>query len=178
MKGKLSKKAVISIAISMAGSIIIAFSDSGNETSHLYGDLLSAVSAMAISVYILLGKSLRESMTATVYTYLVYVACSITLVILTAMQNYTISDFTPSALTAGLLLGVFSTILGHSIFSWCLKYFSPAFVSASKLCEPVVAAIMAAILFSEIPAPLQILGGIIVILGVYLYSKEERKHGL
>lgn len=175
MKGRLSKKAVFSIALAMAGSVIIAFSDSGSGESHLYGDLLSAVSAMAISVYILLGKDLRERMTATVYTYLVYTACSITLVILTAIQGYGVSDFTPSALVSGLLLGVFSTILGHSIFSWCLKYFSPAFVSASKLCEPVVAALVAAVAFAEIPKPLQIAGGIIVIAGVYLYSKEERK---
>ncbi len=175
MKGRLSKKAVFSIALAMAGSVIIAFSDSGSGESHLYGDLLSAVSAMAISVYILLGKDLRERMTATVYTYLVYAACSITLVILTAIQGYGVSDFTPSALASGLLLGVFSTILGHSIFSWCLKYFSPAFVSASKLCEPVVAALVAAVAFAEIPKPLQIAGGIIVIAGVYLYSKEERK---
>ena len=55
MKGRLSSKAVFSIALAMAGSVIIAFSDSGSGESHLYGDLLSAVSAMAISVYILLG---------------------------------------------------------------------------------------------------------------------------
>ena len=45
---------------------------------------------------------------------------------------------------------IFSTILGHSIFSWCLKYFSPTFVSASKLCEPVVAAVFAGLLFGEV----------------------------
>ena len=175
MKGRLSKKAVFSIALAMAGSVIIAFSDSAGGENHLYGDLLSAVSAMAIAVYILLGKDLRQRMTATVYTYLVYVACSITLVILTAVQGYGVSDLTPSALVSGLLLGVFSTILGHSIFSWCLKFFSPAFVSASKLCEPVVAALVAAVVFAEIPKPLQISGGIVVIIGVYLYSKDERK---
>lgn len=175
MKGRISKQAICAIAIALFGSGCIAFSDSAGEEAHLYGDFLSAVSAMAIAVYILLGKSLRKTVSATVYTYLVYVACSITLVILTASQGYGITDFSLPALGAGLLLSVFSTILGHSIFSWCLKYFSPAFVSASKLCEPVVAAIIAVFAFAEIPAPLQIIGGIIVIAGVYLYSNEERK---
>lgn len=80
-----------------------------------------------------------------------------------------------SAVVVGLLLAVFSTILGHSIFSWCLKYFSPAFVSASKLCEPVVAAILAAFLFGELPAPLQLLGGGLILGGVYGYSWIEGK---
>jgi len=63
--------------------------------------------------------------------------------------------------------------MGHSIFSWCLKYFSPAFVSASKLCEPVVAAVLAVFLFREIPAPLQILGGVLTIGSVYYYGRLE-----
>ena len=74
----------------------------------------------------------------------------------------------------GFLLAVFSTILGHSIFSWCLKYFSPSFVSASKLCEPVVAAILAGFLFLEIPKLLQVLGGILIIGGVLYYSRIEK----
>ena len=76
----------------------------------------------------------------------------------------------------GLLLAVFSTILGHSVFSWCLRYFSPAFVSASKLCEPVVAAVLAAILFAELPSLLQILGAALILGGVLYYAKLERSH--
>ena len=75
----------------------------------------------------------------------------------------------------GLLLSLFSTILGHSIFSWCLKYFSPSFVSASKLCEPVVAAVFAAFLFGEIPTGLQIGGSALILGGVLWYSAIESK---
>ena len=78
-----------------------------------------------------------------------------------------------SAALTGFLLAVFSTILGHSIFSWCLRFFSPAFVSASKLCEPVVAGAFAALLFGEIPGALQIVGGAVIIGGVIFYSRVE-----
>ena len=78
-------------------------------------------------------------------------------------------------MVVGLLLSVCSTLLGHSIFSWCLKFFSPSFVSASKLCEPVAAAVFALFLFREVPAPLQIAGGVVTIGGVLLYSQVEKK---
>ena len=80
-------------------------------------------------------------------------------------------------LIVGLGLAVFSTILGHSILSWCLKYFSPAFISAAKLCEPVVAAILAGFLFGEIPTSLQLFGGALILGGVYIYSRIERTQG-
>ena len=73
----------------------------------------------------------------------------------------------------GLLLAIFSTILGHSIFSWCLKYFSPAFVSAAKLCESVVAALLAAVIFAQIPTAMQLLGGGMILGGVAWYSRIE-----
>jgi len=73
----------------------------------------------------------------------------------------------------GALLAIFSTILGHSVFSWCLKYFSPAFVSASKLCEPIVAAVFATILFGEVPAILVFVGGAMILGGTLYYSKIE-----
>ena len=73
----------------------------------------------------------------------------------------------------GALLAIFSTILGHSIFSWCLKYFSPAFVSASKLCEPVVAAVFAVFLFGEVPSLAVFAGGAMILGGVLYYSKIE-----
>ena len=75
----------------------------------------------------------------------------------------------------GFLLAVFSTLLGHSIFSWCLKYFSPSFVSASKLCEPVAAAAMAAVLFGEGISGMQLTGGAMILGGVLYYSFTEQK---
>ena len=80
-----------------------------------------------------------------------------------------------SGIVVGLLLAIFSTILGHSIFSWCLKFLSPTFVSASKLCEPVVAAVFAAFLFHEIPRPLQVIGGAVILGGVIFYSRIESR---
>ena len=91
-------------------------------------------------------------------------------------QKTNLLGYGSNAVLIGFLLAVFSTILGHSIFSWCLKYFSPSFVSASKLCEPVAAAVLAAFLFGEIPAFLQIIGGVLTLTGVAYYSKLERQN--
>lgn len=175
MKGHLSKKAWLCIAVALLGSMLIAFSDASGQGGHLYGDILSLLSAMAVAVYTLLGRTARKTMSTTVYTYVVYVACAVTLVMFTAVQRYPLRAFEPSAIAVGFFLAVFSTILGHSIFSWCLKYFSPAFISASKLCEPFVASLVAVLLFQEMPKAMQVLGGVIVVAGVFLYSREERK---
>ena len=172
--GKLSFKAILAIAVTLGGSFLIAYSDSGSG-SQLYGDILSLLAAIAVAVYTLIGRVVRSKVSTTVYTYMVYTACAAVLVVTCLVQGYGLFDYGPSAIVVGALLAVFSTILGHSIFSWCLKYFSPSFVSASKLCEPVAAAAMAAFLFAEIPTAFQILGGALILGGVCWYSRIERK---
>ena len=174
LKGSLSKKAMLAIAVTFGGSIMIAYADSGSG-AHLYGDILALLAAIAVAVYMLIGRVMREKLSTSVYTYLVYLACCGTLLVLCAIQHENLVAYGFAPILIGLLLAVFSTILGHSIFSWCLKFFSPSFVSASKLCEPVVSAILAGFLFGEVPTILQILGGISILGGVFYYSKIEQK---
>ena len=175
LKGRLSGKAIAAIAVTLLGSVAIAWSDSGSGGSHLYGDILALLAAIAVAVYMLLGRVVQKKLSTTVYTYLVYGACLVCLVVTCLAQGESLFAYGFRPVIVGLLLSVFSTILGHSIFSRCLRFFSPAFVSASKLCEPVVAAILAGFLFGEIPAPLQIAGGILILGGVLYYSRLESK---
>ena len=174
LKGRLSWKAVAAIAVTLVGSGLIAYADSGSG-AHLKGDILALLAAIAVAVYMLIGRVVRTGVSTSVYTYLVYVSCGVSLLILCLAQGYNLLAYGLSPVIVGLLLAVFSTILGHSIFSWCLKFFSPAFVSASKLCKPVVAAILAGFLFSEIPNWIQVAGGVLILGGVLWYSHIERQ---
>lgn len=174
LKGKLSTKAIMTICVTFIGSALIALSDSSTGEGHLYGDVLALLAAVAVAVYTLMGRIVRETTSTTVYTYLVYSSCGAVLLGVCLFQKSGLLDYGVSAVIVGFLLSIFSTILGHSIFSWCLKFFSPSFVSASKLCEPVVAAILAGFLFAEYPSLMQLAGGALILGGVFYYSKLEQ----
>lgn len=174
LKGKMSLKEIMTIGVTLGGSVLIAFADSGSGGTHLYGDILSLLAAIAVAVYVLIGREVRKTASTTVYTYIVYSSCAAVLLLMCLIQGNALWGYGISGIIVGLLLAVFSTILGHSIFSWCLKYFSPSFVSASKLCEPVAAAILAGFLFGEIPSVMQIAGGILILGGVLYYSRLEK----
>ena len=173
LKGKLSAKAVAFIAVAFAGSVLIACADSAIGGTNLYGDALALAAAVAAACYTLIGSVVRTSTSTSVYTFIVYPVCAVVLTGLCVAQGHNLLGYGIRTVVVGFLLAVFSTLLGHSVFSWCLKYFSPAFVTSAKLCEPVGAAILAAILFGELPAPLQIFGSILILIGVFCYSRLE-----
>ena len=80
-------------------------------------------------------------------------------------------------ISMGLCLGmaVFCTLLGHSVFSWGLKYLPPAFISTACLLEPVLASVWGLLLFRERPGLQVMLGGALILLGIGLYSREEEQ---
>ena len=174
LKGKLSLKAGFIVIFTFLGSAIIAFGDKG-DAGHLYGDILALLAAIAVAVYMLIGNVVRKTTSTSVYTYIVYISGAIALVLTSTISGNNITKFGLSPLIVGLLLAVFSTIMGHTVFSWCLKYFTPSFVSTCKLLEPVVAAIIASVLFKEFPGPHTIIGGVMILSGVYYYSRIEKQ---
>ncbi len=175
MGGKLRPKAVAAIGAALLGSVLIALADTSAGQAHLYGDLLSLASAVAVAVYMLLGRAVQKRLSTSVYTYIVYFACLAGLLAVCGIYGFDLFAHSWVTPAVGLALAVFSTILGHSVFSWCLRHFSPSFVSASKLCEPVVAALLAIPLFGEYPGWLQLLGGAVILVGVWYYAHLESK---
>ena len=162
--GRIPKMAAASIAVTVAGSLMIALSDYSAGGNHLWGDALALAAAMFSAVYTLIGRQVRRGMSTTVYTFIVYVFCALSLCGATFFSGQSLTGHGMSSVMVGLLLAVFSTLL---------KYFSPSFVSASKLCEPVAASLFAVLLFGEIPAGLQVAGGLVTVGGVLLYSRVE-----
>ena len=173
-KGKISKRAAMAIGITLLGSVLIALADSGAGESHLEGDILAVLAAVCSAVYMLFGRVAQKKLSTTIYTYLVYGSCALVLMIVCMVQGTGMLASGANPVVVGFLLALFSTILGHTIFSWALKFYSPSFVSASKLLEPVGAGILAVILFGEIPGPMALLGAVLILGGVRYYSQIEK----
>ena len=159
------------IMATFLGSVIIALSDSGSGEGALLGDMIAFTGAVVVAVYTIIGKVLRQRISTTTYTLLVYIAASLTVLVLLLITGVPLTGYQPVDYWAAFGMAVFCTLLGHSVFSWGLKYESAAFISNSKLLEPVFASLIGIVLFREIPRPAVILGGLIVIGGVFLYTR-------
>ena len=167
---KISGRMWIGILITFAGSVIIAMADAGSGNNMLLGDIIALAGAACMAVYTLIGRTCRKHITTTTYTFLVYRSAAVTVLMILLVSRQPVLGYEPVNWLTALGMAVFCTLLGHSVFSWGLKYESAAFVAVAKLLEPVFASILGVFLFREIPKIPVILGGCIVILGISMYT--------
>lgn len=64
-------------------------------------------------------------------------------------------------------------LLGHSSYNWSLKHVSPTFIAVVTLGEPVGSALLAWLFFGEAFAPLQAVGFVLLLAGIYLAARGE-----
>lgn len=174
LKKKLRKKAWLAILLALGGSVIIAMADTaGGGADALRGDLLALCGAFFVAVYTMIGSVCRRTVSTNVYTFLVYLAAGVTVLAIALLSGRAITGYGGVNYLTGFGMAVFCTLMGHSVFSWGLKYLPPAFVSTAKLMEPVFASILGLFLFREVPGMLTVMGGAVIIAAIILYSRVE-----
>lgn len=170
LKEKLSKKGWVYIVLTFAGSVVIAASDvSGGGIA---GDVIAVAGAASSCIYTLIGRKLRTVMTTNAYTWIVYFFAGLVVLIASLAGGKPVVPIQPHNLWIALGLAVFCTLLGHSIFSWGLKYEKASFVSTAKLLEPVFASVLGYLFLRETPSVSTAAGAVLIIIGISLLSRE------
>lgn len=175
---KMGMKSWVGIFLTFVGSVVIALADAGGGSNVLLGDFIALGGACCMAVYTMLGAICRRHMSTTVYTFLVYSFAALTVLLVLSVQGVGLVGYGAVNYLSGLGLALFCTLMGHSLFSWSLKYVKPAFVSASKMLEPVFATVWGIVFFLEIPSLFVVAGGILVVAGIIYYSLKSHKENI
>ena len=181
---KISRTGMIGILLALAGSVMLSAGDllpgqakglivMENAGTHIRGDLFALLGAVFLAVYTLLGSRLRKSFSTVSYTFLAYAGASAVLLFACLVTSVPLTGWSADDYFYSFLMTVFCTYLGHTIFNWGLRYLPAPFISTCRLGEPVVATILAVVVFGEVPGAHQIIGGVIVLAGLYIYCMQE-----
>ena len=127
--------------------------------------------------YLLVGRRVRQKMDLTAYITLVYGVAAILLILLALLNGDSFFGYSPQTYWLFFLLALVPQLIGHTTLNWALRFFSATLVAVFILGEPIGAAILAYIFLGEPLTGNLLLGGALVLLGIYLSAREERKLG-
>lgn len=174
-KEKYTIKAIVSAILAIVGSIIISWGDFKISGSALFGDILALIACALVTAYLMFGQSVRQRLSLVAYTFVVYFISTATLFIYVLINGDPLFSFERENWIYFILLAIFPTLLGHSLFNWSLKWLSTSTISMAILLEPVGATVLAYFLLKESIYLFQIIGGMIVIGGLSLFILDGRR---
>ena len=171
-----SRRAILFIGVTIVGCAVLSLGDARLGGHHLAGDGLALLGAVFVSGYMIIGRIVRQRISARAYTLIVYASASIVLLALDAVSGTSLWPFSLLDWLLFAALAVFSTLLGHSLLNWALKYVTATIIATSVLAEPVIATLLAIPIFGELPTLFGVSGGTIAIAGLYFFVRTEARH--
>ena len=175
---KVKRIAAVGVVIAFSGVCIISVADYGEGGETLFGDLLAFLGGLCAGIYFLSGRRARQRISLGPYVFSVYLLSAVVLLAAAALAGDSLLVLDGRELSLFMLLAIVPTILGHTMFNYALKKVPAHIVSTSVLGEPVGASILAFLLLpNESPGPWIILGGALVIIGLYIVLSKGREKG-
>jgi drug/metabolite transporter (DMT)-like permease len=106
---------------------------------------------------------------------MVYGTAALVLLAAVLLTGQKVFGFSPLTYVWFLALAVIPQLIGHSSFNWALKYLSAAYISVALLGEPIGSSLLAYLFLTETPSIVEIIGGVLILIGIYLSSRAEQK---
>lgn len=174
-RSKANRPMLWGMGIAIAGSVVIAAGDFSLSGTALIGDLLSFLGTIAVAVHMLIGKGLRDGMSAFAYNFWVFATAATFLALYNLAAGNAFTGYSGKEWGLFLVLAIVPTLFGHYLFNWLLKYMNAAAVSMSVLGEPVIASLLAWALLKESLSAYQLIAGAFILFGVWLFIRHGRE---
>jgi len=175
LKERIPPRSVIGMMVALVGIIIISGGDFDMGRDYIIGDLLALAGAIFAGLYLFIGRRLRAKLDNMGYIVPVYTTAAVTLLIISLFYGVNLTDYSMKTWLIFLLLALIPTVVGHSLYNWLLKFVQAHIVATTVLGEPIGATILAIFFFDQIPGWWTLIGGVLILSGIFIVLKKRRK---
>ena len=181
---RINRATVAGVLVATVGAILITFSPGG-----LLGDLLAVVGALSFAGYLAIGRVVRASVGTLGYVAVAYGAAALFSLGVGLALRVNLVNYDWHTFFMFLLIASIPMMLGHTVFNYLLGRYRAVTIAASTLGEPIGATLLAALVLGESPMgdavfdifgvsvalPLQAMGIVVTLLGLFVVVREEIK---
>ena len=175
-KEKLSFVNIAGIFVSLVGVAILVFGNYGLGSMTFEGNILAILGGAAAGLYILGGRKVRRSVSVVSYAFVVYGVGTVVLFFVCLFFGVSLYNLNLVDYEIIFMMAVVSGVFGHTFYNWSLGHVRASVASVVLLGEPLGSTVLALMLpwIQQVPSYYTVVGGSIILLGVYLTSRNTR----
>lgn len=174
---RLNRLIVGGIAIALGGVFLLNYGGFAFGPQAVMGNLLALVAGFAMGAYLIVGRQLRTNIDMLSYLTIIYTGAAVLLLVAVVISGHGFLGYSPVTYLMLILLALVPQLIGHSSLNLAVRLIPVTLVSVAILGEPVGATILGTVILSEIPTITEILGGLLIIGGIFIvvrYGSKKR----
>lgn len=173
-KERFSRLFLLGLCLSVIGAAALMGHSFTASPENLYGDILGIVTALAYAGYIVAANKARKRYSTVQLMFWGGMISALFLLPITLFETKALMPATLDAWWPLLGLAWISHLLGQSLIIYGLAHLSAAMGSVSLLIQPLVAALLASTLFSELLVIYHLVGGVLILAGIMICKQNDR----
>ena len=124
------------------------------------------------------GRTLRRDLPVLPYVIVVYTTCAVCMAGAMAVSREPFTGYPPKTWLLLVAMTIGPQLLGHTVFNLLLGHLPASVVTISIMAEPVGATVLAFMFLGEVPGAVTLLGGAVVLAGVYMGIASQTRERL
>jgi drug/metabolite transporter (DMT)-like permease len=156
------------IPVAFAGAALIALGDWTGSPGSLLGNGLALAGAVTLAAYQVVGRGLRDALPLDAYILAVWGTATVALLALAWSFGVPLGGYPQRTWLLFVALAIVPTLGGHGLANKSLRSLPAPTVGLFLLGEPVIASLLAWLLFREAPGPWTLAGGAVVLAALSL----------
>lgn len=171
LKERPAKMWVLAVGIAIIGAAALSLGSAAEGRADLRGDVLAIVAAILVSFYIVASKVARRALSGldTIFWLTAFETLIAALLVIGFREKFFPAEWT--GFLVPLFLAIVVHIGGQGLIVTGLGHTSAAMAGVLVLIQPVVAAALSWQLFGEALAPIQAVGGWLILVGIFVSQR-------
>ncbi len=172
MKDPPAKPLLVGTALSIIGCIVLVVGEGLVITGSLRGNFLALGGAVAMSMYIMIGRyssgTFKHNFNVMAYLTWVSTIAGALLLITTLVAGVPLTGYSLQTIVYLILIALVPQSIGHTLINWTLKYLHASYLAAAILIEPLAGTFLAYVIIGETFTVFSFIGGLLILAGVAL----------
>ena len=163
----------LGLGLTLSGAAAVLSSDFLRHPTLGWGDLLSICSATFYAAFYLFSQRSRQRLDTLSHVWLVSITSTLVMLVLCLITGAPLTGYPPRTYLILLGAALLPQLTGYLALGYALGHLPASVVSPTMLGQPVVTALLAIPILGESLQPVQWIGGLVVLAGIYLVNRSR-----
>jgi len=161
------------LALSAAGCLLIMAgpAHAGSAPITLFGNLMAITASLFFAAYLVTTERVRREMDTLTFNTLAIAGSIVTMFVVCELLRLPLAGYPPHAWASMIALGLVSQLAAYYALVYALGHLPATLTSVALLGQVPTTALLAWLLLGEPLTPLQIGGGAIVLVGIFVVGR-------